>query len=167
MEKVYTINGEKVTIKGTEALHDVIGKFESRIQELQTSIDTAPKLGEQLEFWKKAEPILTKHGKKIDYNSDRTAVMNEVLTLSGYDTKEITPDTASYLFKNVLKLEETTPTLPDISGNPPSTTPAKPSVNPPATTTLTSEDMGNAWLTSRMTGEVVSNGVSSSVGATN
>lgn len=157
MEKEYTINGEKVTIKGTEALHNVIGKFESRIQELQTTIDTAPKLGEQLEFWKKAEPILTKHGKSIDYNSDRATVMNEVLALSGYDTQEITPDTASYLFKNVLKLE---PTLPNAPGNTPPTTPAKPSVNPPATTTLTSEDMGNAWLTSRMTGEVVSNGVS-------
>jgi hypothetical protein len=151
MEKDYTINGEKVTIKGTEALHNVIGKFESRIQELQTTIDSAPKLGEQLEFWKKAEPILTKHGKAIDYNSDRTTVMNEVLALSGYDTKEISPDTASYLFKNVLKLEET---APDVS----STTPAKPSVTPPATTTLTSEDMGNAWLASRMTGEVVSSG---------
>lgn len=156
MEKEYTINGEKVTIKGTEALHDVIGKFESRIQELQTTIDTAPKLGEQLEFWKKAEPILTKHGKKIDYNSDRTTVMNEVLALSGYDTKEITSDTASYLFKNILKLEETAPTLSDISGSTPPTTPAKPSVNPP-TTTLTSEDMGNAWLSSRMAGEVVIN----------
>jgi hypothetical protein len=157
MEKEYTVNGEKVTIKGTEALHNVIGKFESRIQELQTSIDTAPKLGEQLEFWKKAEPILTKYGKTVDYNSDRTTVMNEVLALSGYDTKGITSDTASYLFKNVLKLEETAPTLPDVSANT-SATPAKPSVNPPATTTLTSEDMGNAWLTSRMAGEVVSNG---------
>lgn len=160
MEKEYTINGEKVTIKGTEALHNVIGKFESRIQELQTSIDTAPKLGEQLEFWKKAEPILTMHGKSIDYNSDRATVMNEVLALSGYDTKEITPDTASYLFKNVLKLEPTLPNTPgDTPGNTPPATPAKPSVNPPVTT-LTSEDMGNAWLTSRMTGEVVSNGVS-------
>jgi hypothetical protein len=164
MEKDYTINGEKVTIKGTEALHNVIGKFESRIQELQTNIDTAPKLGEQLEFWKKAEPILTKHGKAVDYNSDRTAVMNEVLALSGYDTKEITPDTASYLFKNVLKLEETAPASTPEGATPTTpTTPAKPSVNPPAITALTSEDMGNAWLTSRMTGEVVSNGT----GATN
>jgi hypothetical protein len=155
MEKDYTINGEKVTIKGTEALHNVIGKFESRIQELQTSIDTAPKLGEQLEFWKKAEPILTNHGKPIDYNSDRTTVINEVLSLSGYDTKGITPDTASYLFKNVLKLEEISVT--PVPQSPTPNTPAKPNISPPATTPLTSEDMGNAWLTSRMTGEIVSN----------
>jgi hypothetical protein len=165
-EKIYKIGENEYTIKGSDSLHEFIGKLQGQAVELQTKLDSTPKFGEQWELWKKAEPFF--QGKKnIDYNMSTLDVMKTSLEIAGYDVTDIDENTTRYMFNKVLKVPESSSdsgesgsksTNNSATNTNTQAKPSKPNVKEPASATgVTPEELGDAWLSRRISGELVSN----------
>lgn len=167
--KDYKFNNETYSINGTDELHAFLDKLYTANGELQVKLDSAPTLEQQLALWDKAKPHFEHKKEKIDYSLPALEVMKKCLE-GNFDISDADEKTITYLFNKMLQAptsetsEDNNST--DTSNNKNSNsganyanggtvkTPAKPKVPQGTKSTATSEEMGDAILQRRITGDI-------------
>ena len=102
MEKEYTFGDNKVSIDGTEELHELMGALITEKEELKTQLQSKPDLASQLKVWEKAKPYCEENDIKIDYSRPIGEVMKDVVSKKYEVDENTTAETIDYLFHKVL-----------------------------------------------------------------